>query len=123
MTAWADIQKQWAQNDDDRKITGVLLWDLSAAFDCLDPEILCMKLKYYGFDELSIKWYNSFLTGRSQRVKIGDFISSSQSLTSGVPQGGILSPLVFVLYVSDFHYYYYYYYSTIKQVWIIFIPK
>ena len=70
MTAWADIQKQWAQNSDDKKLTGVLLWDLSAAFDCLDPFILCKKLKFYGFDELTIKWYHSFLTGRTQRVKI-----------------------------------------------------
>ena len=74
MTAWADIQKQWAQNSDDKKLTGVLLWDLSAAFDCLDPVILCKKLKFYGFDELTIKWYRSFLTRRTQRVKIGDKI-------------------------------------------------
>ena len=101
MTAWADIQKQWAQNCDEKKITGVLLWDLSAAFDCLDQEILCKKLKFYGFEELSINWFRSFLTGRKQRVKIGDMISVSLDLISGVPQGGILSPLIFVIYVSD----------------------
>ena len=55
----------------------------------------------YGFTDQTIKWFNSFLTGRSQRVKIGDSISTNVQLTSGVPQGGILSPLVFVIYVSD----------------------
>ena len=44
MTAWADIQKQWAQNTDNKNLTGVLLWDLSAAFDSLDPDILCKKI-------------------------------------------------------------------------------
>ena len=77
------------------------LWDLSAAFDCLDPIILCQKLKLYGFSDVAIKWYKSFLTDRTQRVKIGDSISERKDLKSGVPQGGILSPLVFVLYVSD----------------------
>ena len=43
MTAWSDIQRQWCQNSDEKKLTGVLLWDLSAAFDCLDPAILCQK--------------------------------------------------------------------------------
>ena len=101
MTAWSDIQSQWAQNCDENKITGVLLWDLSAAFDCLDPEILCKKLAFYGFDAKTISWFNSFLTGRTQRVKIGDKISGQQQLESGVPQGAILSPLIFVVYVSD----------------------
>ena len=101
MTAWSDIQKQWAHNSDEKMKTGVLLWDLSAAFDCLDSDTLCKKLKFYGFADQTVRWFNSFLTDRTQRVKIGDSISSKLNLTSGVPQGGILSPLVFVLYVSD----------------------
>ena len=63
MTAWADIQKQWAQNCDEKKITGVLLWDLSAAFDCLDQEILCKKLKFYGFEELSVLFLYDCILG------------------------------------------------------------
>ena len=82
-------------------MTGVLLWDLSAAFDTLDVTLLCKKLKLYGFDDLSVKWFHSFLSHRRQKVKIGNAISNSVMLTSGVPQGGILSPLIFVLYVSD----------------------
>ena len=59
MTAWADIQNQWSQNTDEKKVTGVLLWDLSAAFDCLDQKIICQKLKLYGFTDITIMWFNS----------------------------------------------------------------
>ena len=101
MTAWAQIQQEWAKNTNEDKITGVLLWDLSAAFDCLDINLLCQKLEIYGFDEIAVKWFRSFLSDRSQRVRIGEAISNSINLESGVPQGGVLSPVVFVLYVSD----------------------
>ena len=101
MTAWANIQQEWALNSEKEETTGVLLWDLSAAFDTLDPMILCKKLEIYGFDQNAVKWFNSYLTNRSQRVKIGNKTSSSRKLMSGVPQGGVLSPLVFVMYVSD----------------------
>ena len=48
MTAWAEVQQSWAKNSANKETTGVLLWDLSAAFDCLDKEILCKKLSLYG---------------------------------------------------------------------------
>jgi hypothetical protein len=101
MTAWADIQQEWALKTEANEITGVMLWDLSAAFDTLDPGILCKKLEIYGFDKISVNWFRSFITGRSQRVKTNQSISGKQKLESGVPQCGVPSPLVFVLYVSD----------------------
>ena len=67
----------------------------------ISAEILCTKLKIYGFDEKSCNWFNSFLTGRSQQVKIGRTLSGKWMLESGVPQGGILSPIIFVIYGSD----------------------
>ena len=90
MSAWSDIQENWTQNSEDKFMTGILLWDLSAAFDTLDPIILCEKLKIYGVDEISVAWFMSFLTGRSQIVKIGEHRSESIKITSGVPQGGII---------------------------------
>ena len=45
MSAWANLQRDWTQNTDDKKVTGILLWDLSAAFDTLDVELLCKKRK------------------------------------------------------------------------------
>ena len=101
MTALTAIQQEWANNTAEKFITGVLLWDLSAAFDTLDSNILCKKLKIYGFDKLACAWFRSFLTGRSQRVKIGRTLSNPRELQSGVPQGGILSPIIFVIYGAD----------------------
>ena len=101
MTAWEDIQFDWATQTENNNITGVLLWDLSAAFDMLDSEIFCRKIALYGFQPQTIKWFVSFLTDKSQKVKIGSSLSRPINLQSGVPQGGVISPLIFVLYVSD----------------------
>ena len=84
-----------------KKITGVLLWDLSAAFDTLDCDGLCAKLELYRLQPRSVRWIKSFLNDRSQCVRIGNQISSPRLVPMGVPQGGVLSPLVFVLFVSD----------------------
>ena len=54
MTALSDIQKEWTSNSDEKFITGILLWDLSAAFDTLSADIFCKKLRVYGFDQNSI---------------------------------------------------------------------
>ena len=101
MTAWSDIQQDWAMNTENKEITGVLLWDLSAAFDTLEHGILCSKLEIYGFDSCSVSWMKSFLMDRQQMVKIGDANSSLVPLKSGVPQGGIISPLLYIVYVAD----------------------
>jgi hypothetical protein len=58
-------------------------------------------LKIYGFYELTCKWFQLFLTGRSQSVKIGRTISEPKNLNSGVPQGGILLPIIFTIYGAD----------------------
>ena len=101
MSALSSMQKEWTENSENKKKTGILLWDLSAAFDTLDVDLLCKKLKIYGFDKLTCKWFSSFLTGRSQRVRIGNVLSERVFLTSGVPQGGILSPIIFIVYGAD----------------------
>ena len=101
MTAWQEIQLDWAMKNESNLVTGVLLWDLSAAFDTLDCEGVCAKLELFGVMKRSVSWIRSFLSGRSQRVKIGSKVSSSRLVPTGVPQGGVLSPLIFVLFVSD----------------------
>ena len=94
---------RWRLNTktEQKMTTGVLMWDLTAAFDTLDHEILLSKLEIYGFSSNTVKWIRSYLTGRSQRVKIGNKLSSLSIIKSGVPQGGNFSPLAFVIYVSD----------------------
>ena len=101
MTAWQEIQLDWATKGEQDLVTGVLLWDLSAAFDTLDCNGVCSKLEIFGLREKSLRWIRSFLTGRFQRVRIGGALSSPRLVPTGVPQGGVLSPLVFVLFVSD----------------------
>ena len=101
MTAWQEIQLDWAIKSEQKQVTGILLWDLSAAFDTLDCDGLCAKLELFGVQSRSVNWIRSFLTGRSQCVRIGSRISSPKLISTGVPQGGVLSPLIFVLFVSD----------------------
>jgi hypothetical protein len=58
-------------------------------------------LKIYGFDELTCKWFHSFLAGRNQSVKIRRTFSEPKNLNSGVPQGGILLPIIFTICGAD----------------------
>ena len=55
----------------------------------------------YGASDLTVLWFRSFLSGRIQRVRVGAAVSSPLELVSGVPQGGILSPIVFTIYTAD----------------------
>ena len=101
MTALSSMQKDWIKKTEEGLTTGILIWDLSAAFDTLDIDLFQKKLQLYGADYLALSWFKSFLTGRTQRVRIGSALSKPLTLTSGVPQGGILSPIVFTLYTAD----------------------
>ena len=80
---------------------GVLLTDLSKAFDCLNHDLLVAKLNSYGFDYNSLKLINSYLTGRKQRVRVNSKYSSWNEIIFGVPQGSILGPLLFNIYLND----------------------
>ncbi len=79
----------------------LVMLDLSSAFDTLDHDILLARLEsYFGFSDTVIKWFKSYLTGRSQSVVIGDVVSTSRHLEYGVPQGSVLGPLLFTLYIA-----------------------
>ena len=79
--------------------------DLSKAFNCLPHDLLLLKLKYYGLSDNALKLMESYLTNRMQCVKLGSMQSDFQSILKGVPQGSILGPVLFNIFLNDiFHF-------------------
>ena len=92
---------KWKNAVDKGKRFGELLTDLSKAFDCLSHELLIAKLHAYGFDLPALKLIQSYLSNRKQRTKINATYSSWEEILFGVPQGSILSPSLFNIFLCD----------------------
>jgi len=87
---------------DKGEITILVLLDFSKAFDTLNFDVLLQKLRYYyGFDTFAIELMKSYLCGRSQRVLCNGKISNLGNIQSGVPQGSILGPILFCMFIND----------------------
>ena len=86
---------------DNRSRTLVVLLDLSAAFDCIEIPTLIQRLQStFGFDGTVLQWLTSYLSHRQQFIRVGNRKSTSAACNFGVPQGSVLGPLLFSLYIS-----------------------
>ena len=96
-----ELSNEIYQNFSDNKFTLGVFIDLSKAFDTVNHDILLKKLTFYGINNLYLTWFKSYLSGRTQYIQYDNSKTEMVNISCGVPQGSILGPLLFLIYVND----------------------
>ena len=100
-TALLRMINKWLNAINDGLMVGVVMIDFKKAFDLVDHNILLKKLKHYKLSDKTLSWFGSYLLNRKQRVCVNNVISDDEFIINGVPQGSILGPLMFLLFIND----------------------
>ena len=98
-----ELHNRILESFDSKHWTLGIFLDLSKAFDTLDHSILMSKLPYYGIRGIALQWFSNYLSDRKQCVSYKNTLSALKSISIGVPQGSILGPLLFLIYINDMH--------------------
>ena len=97
------LVNQLYQSFDESKFTLGIFIDLSKVFDTVDYKILTKKLELNGIKDCNLRWFESYLSKRKKFIKYGGKQTNIETITCGVPQGSILGPLLFLIFVNDLH--------------------